>query len=90
MDPSSSPTPPLKALTTDVYIIGGGPGGCAAALQLAKHGIRSTLIERAMFPRDKVCGDALSGKVMRTLERLDPALAARVNADAHQIGRAHV
>ncbi|MBK8612564.1 MAG: NAD(P)/FAD-dependent oxidoreductase [Flavobacteriales bacterium] len=85
MDPSSSPTPPLKALTTDVYIIGGGPGGCAAALQLAKHGIRSTLIERAMFPRDKVCGDALSGKVMRTLERLDPALAARVNADAHRM-----
>ncbi len=54
-------------------------------MQLAKHGVRTTLIERATFPRDKVCGDALSGKVMRTLERLDPTLAARVNADAHRM-----
>jgi geranylgeranyl reductase family protein len=73
------------ALTTDVCIIGGGPGGCAAALQLAKHGVRTTLIEKAVFPRDKVCGDALSGKVMRTLDRIDPALAAQVNADAHRM-----
>ena len=68
---------------TDVCILGGGPGGSAAALQLARHGVRTTLVEKAVFPRDKVCGDALSGKVMRTLERLDPALAERVNGDAH-------
>ncbi len=73
------------SLTTDICIIGGGPGGCAAALELAKHGVRTTLIEKAVFPRDKVCGDALSGKVMRTLERLDPALAAQVNAGAHRM-----
>lgn len=85
MDPSAFTAPPPEAFTADVCIIGGGPGGCAAALQLAKHGIRSTLIEKATFPRDKVCGDALSGKVMRTLERLDPALAAKVNADAHRM-----
>ena len=39
------------------------------------------MVEKAKFPRDKVCGDALSGKVMRTLERLDPALAAQVKKD---------
>jgi geranylgeranyl reductase family protein len=66
----------------DVLIIGGGPGGCAAALQLAKRGLRSTLVEKQRFPRDKVCGDALSGKVMRTLGRLDPALVERVATDA--------
>ena len=82
---SALPTPPREASITDICIIGGGPGGCAAALQLAKHGIRSTLIEKATFPRDKVCGDALSGKVMRTLERLDPALAARVHADGRRM-----
>src|SRR5690606_23074852 len=60
---------------------GGGPGGCAAALKLAKHGIQTLLIEKAHFPRDKVCGDALSGKVMRTLERLDPDLANTVRSD---------
>ena len=68
---------------TDVCILGGGPGGAAAALQLARHGVRTTLVEKAVFPRDKVCGDALSGKVMRTLERLDPGLATVVKEDAH-------
>ncbi len=68
-----------------VLILGGGPGGCAAALQLAKLGVPAVLVEKAVFPRDKVCGDALSGKVMRTLERLDPALAALVNTDARRM-----
>ncbi len=72
-------------LHTDICIIGGGPGGCAAALQLAKHGVRAVLLEKATFPRDKVCGDALSGKVMRTLERLDASLAERVKRDAHAL-----
>lgn len=66
----------------EVLIVGGGPGGSAAALQLAKHGVRSILVEKARFPRDKVCGDALSGKVMRTLARLDTALVEQVAADA--------
>jgi geranylgeranyl reductase family protein len=67
-----------SALDTEVCILGAGPGGCAAALQLAKLGISSIVIEKATFPRDKVCGDALSGKVMRTLERLDQDLAETV------------
>jgi len=66
------------ALDTQVCILGAGPGGSAAALQLAKLGISSVVIEKATFPRDKVCGDALSGKVMRTLERLDAVLAETV------------
>ncbi|MGV9011064.1 MAG: NAD(P)/FAD-dependent oxidoreductase [Flavobacteriales bacterium] len=67
-----------RALTADVCIIGAGPGGCAAALQLARQGVRTVLVDKAVFPRDKTCGDALSGKVMRTLERLDPALAVEL------------
>jgi geranylgeranyl reductase family protein len=66
----------------DVCILGGGPGGCSAALQLAKHGIGAMLVEKARFPRDKVCGDALSGKVVRVLERLDAELAISVKRDA--------
>jgi len=72
-------------IRTAVLIIGGGPGGCAAALQLARHGVPATLVDRAVFPRDKVCGDALSGKVMRSLERLAPALADQVRADARRM-----
>ncbi|MEO8733867.1 MAG: geranylgeranyl reductase family protein, partial [Flavobacteriales bacterium] len=67
-----------EALHADVCIIGAGPGGCAAALQLAKQGVETLLIDKARFPRDKVCGDALSGKVMRSLERLDPTLAVEL------------
>jgi len=70
---------------TDVCIVGGGPGGCAAALQLAKHGVSSVLVEKAVFPRDKVCGDALSGKVMRSLDRLDPKLTHAVNQHVRRL-----
>lgn len=69
-------------IRTDVCIIGGGPGGCATALQLARHGRACVILEKSTFPRDKVCGDALSGKVMRTLERLDAQLASAVKAEA--------
>lgn len=75
----------MSTLQSPVVILGGGPGGCSAALQLAKRGVPALLVEKAVFPRDKVCGDALSGKVMRTLERIDPALATQVNADAHRM-----
>jgi geranylgeranyl reductase family protein len=40
--------------------------------------VSTVLVDKAVFPRDKTCGDALSGKVMRTLERLDPALAVEL------------
>ncbi|HRO97805.1 MAG TPA: geranylgeranyl reductase family protein [Flavobacteriales bacterium] len=69
------------SLQAPVCILGGGPGGSTVAMQLARHGVQAVLLEKATFPRDKVCGDALSGKVMRTLERLDPALAAMVKRD---------
>ena len=87
--PSGSNTkdngPSASSHATDVLIVGAGPGGCTAALQLARHGVRTMLIEKAVFPRDKVCGDALSGKVMRVLGRIDPDLVARVNAHAHRM-----
>ncbi|MEO7081070.1 MAG: geranylgeranyl reductase family protein [Flavobacteriales bacterium] len=86
---TSSPTEPSVAeqdmnevLKADVCILGAGPGGCATALQLAKHGVDTLLLDKAVFPRDKVCGDALSGKVIRSLERLDPALAVELRKEA--------
>lgn len=69
----------------EVCIMGGGPGGCSAALRLSALGVPCVLIERSRFPRDKVCGDALSGKVMRALERLDADLAAQVKQDARSL-----
>src|SRR3989344_3359805 len=49
----------------DVIIVGGGPSGSSTALFLAKKGIRDVLlVDKAKFPRDKICGDAFSGKSM--------------------------
>lgn len=71
-------------LRGEVLIIGAGPGGCTTALQLAQHGVDALLVDKARFPRDKVCGDALSGKVMRTLERVAPAVASALRHDVRQ------
>jgi len=62
-----------------ICILGAGPAGAAAALQLNRYGIACTVIDKAVFPRDKVCGDGLSGKVITLLDRIDPAIAIRLN-----------
>lgn len=54
-------------------------------MSLAKHGVKALLVDKALFPRDKVCGDALSGKVMRVLDRLAPDVGERLRADARQL-----
>ncbi|MFK7947569.1 MAG: NAD(P)/FAD-dependent oxidoreductase [Saprospiraceae bacterium] len=62
-------------IETKVCIIGAGPGGAAAALKLDRLGIPCVLLDKAVFPRDKVCGDALSGKVVYGLNRIDKQIA---------------
>ncbi len=73
--------PPFIAILmteTKVCIIGAGPAGATAALQLAYMGIPCTIIDKAVFPRDKVCGDGLSGKVLTLLNRIDPGIGDRL------------
>lgn len=65
-------------METKVCIIGAGPGGTTAALQLAQLGIECIIVDKAVFPRDKVCGDGLSGKVLTLLERIDPEIGKRL------------
>ncbi len=59
---------------SDIVIIGAGPAGCSASLFLARNKIPHTIIDKAVFPRDKVCGDALSGKTVYVLNQLDPSI----------------
>ncbi len=61
-----------KTLQTKVVVIGAGPAGCSASLYLTKKNIDHIVIDKDVFPRDKVCGDALSGKVVNQLKALNP------------------
>lgn len=72
--------PPATVPHAEVLIVGCGPAGAAAAWRLAKDGIASTVVEKASFPRDKVCGDALSGKAITLLRRFDPQALERLIA----------
>ena len=54
----------------DVVVVGAGPGGSAAATHLARRGLHVALLEKAEFPREKVCGDGLTPRATRQLIRL--------------------
>ncbi|MCD4665978.1 MAG: FAD-dependent monooxygenase, partial [Bacteroidales bacterium] len=61
-----------------VCIVGAGPAGSIAALFLAKFGINCILVDKARFPRDKICGDGISGWVNTVLNELDKNLLIRL------------
>lgn len=54
----------------DVLVIGAGPAGSAAAVSLRRLGRRVTVIDKAVFPREKSCGDGLTTAALRGVERL--------------------
>src|SRR4051812_38687250 len=54
----------------DVVIVGAGPAGAVAATVLARAGARVVVLERARFPRDKLCGDTLNPGALGVLSRL--------------------
>jgi flavin-dependent dehydrogenase len=56
------------AKTWDVAVIGAGPTGALAARQLSLLGLRTLLVDRSSFPREKVCGGCISGLGRRLLE----------------------
>ncbi len=57
-------------ITTDVLVVGAGPAGSAAAISLARAGVDVTIIDKAIFPRDKCCGDGLTTLALRLLQEL--------------------
>jgi geranylgeranyl reductase family protein len=65
----------IDSLHFDVIIVGAGPAGTATATALQNSGLSVALLDKAVFPRDKICGDALSVDVVNQLEILSPLLS---------------
>ena len=62
----------------DVLIVGAGPAGTVAATVAARAGARVRLVDRARFPRDKLCGDTVNPGTIALLRSL--GLADQVEA----------
>ena len=54
----------------DVVVVGAGPAGAATAILLAERGWSVALLDKAAFPRPKICGEYLSPEAARILDRL--------------------
>jgi geranylgeranyl reductase family protein len=61
----------------DALVVGAGPAGSMAALRLARAGVRVCLLDRAAFPRRKLCGDTLNPGSLALLDRLGVGEAIR-------------
>jgi geranylgeranyl reductase family protein len=69
-------------------VVGGGPAGAVMAWSLARRGVRALVLDRARFPREKVCGDFVEPRGLRlfqamgcldALEADDPLAITHVN-----------
>lgn len=60
----------MSAERYEAVVVGGGPAGSAAAFTLAAAGRKVCLIDKATFPRDKLCGGGLTFRSKREFERV--------------------
>jgi flavin-dependent dehydrogenase len=58
-------------ISVDTIIVGGGPAGSSCAWRLRRHGVDCLVLDRAAFPRPKLCAGWVTPKVLRDLE-LEP------------------
>jgi geranylgeranyl reductase family protein len=73
----------LRAMLTgrsDVLIVGAGPAGAAAGTFLARMGLEVVCVDRARFPRDKTCGDAVSSAGLEIAAAMGAELSALPHA----------
>jgi 2-polyprenyl-6-methoxyphenol hydroxylase-like FAD-dependent oxidoreductase len=66
----------------DAVVAGGGPAGSTCALLLARAGLSVTLVERATFPRRKICGEYLNSGAVAALDRIGVLTDVRARAHA--------
>jgi flavin-dependent dehydrogenase len=61
----------------DALVVGAGPAGALAALVLASRGVRVRLLDRATFPRPKLCGDTINPGALALLDGIGAGVAVR-------------
>lgn len=81
-----SPVQDLPRTEWDALVVGAGPAGSLCSLRLAALGYRVLLLDKASYPRDKVCGDGLMGASLLAVENLE--LLDQVLAQGHAISEA--
>lgn len=69
--------------TVEVVVVGAGPAGCLAAIAAANAGARVTLLERADFPREKICGCCIAPRGVAVLADMG---LERILDDAPRLG----
>jgi geranylgeranyl reductase family protein len=57
-------------VTYDLIVVGGGPAGSSAAWRAATSGARVLVVDKAVFPRDKPCGDGLTPRAVASIGAL--------------------
>lgn len=77
---------PVGTLPADAYdavIVGAGPSGSVCAFYTSKAGAKVALLDKATFPRDKYCGDAVCTPAIRILEDMGVLKELMDNNEAH-------
>jgi flavin-dependent dehydrogenase len=68
----------IQKTATSAIIIGAGPAGAGTSFFLSKYQVPHIVIEKSTFPRDKVCGDACSGKTALVINRANAAWLSEI------------
>ena len=76
-------------IDTSAIILGAGPSGAGTSMYLSKAGISHIIIEKDLFPRDKVCGDACSGKTAFVLRKANPQWLQEIFLQAEKFTPSH-
>jgi flavin-dependent dehydrogenase len=75
-----------RDLDAEVIVVGGGPAGASTAHSLARAGIDVLLLDRAKFPRDKICAEYLSPQASRILSDMNVLDEIERSGPAHLAG----
>ena len=75
-----------RSLDAEVIVVGGGPAGASTAHELARSGVDVLLLDRARFPRDKICAEYLSPQASRILADMNVLDEIERSHPAHLAG----